>query len=229
MSWAAVTLALYGRVLRQALELMRKNWPVAGVLFVYSAVMSVAAAVAVPFGIIGGLLLSVVWAACVGSFLYLIEMIVRTGRVSGADLRRSAGAYLGDVLGVTFVLWVVFALAGPILRGLPQGGTILLLVGIGVLVFFNAVPELIYLGRSSSLELLVESSSSAELDRMVSRDHRARRLHVRRRVAASRVPPTSGRRRRAPRHLHDGGARSAILELRDRAGAMRFATACAIF
>jgi hypothetical protein len=127
MSWAGVTLALYGRVLRRATVAMRRNWPVAGVLFVYSAIMSAATALAMLLGILGGFLVSAVWAACVGSFLYLIEMIVRTGRVSLADLRRSAGAYLGDVLGVAFVVWVVFALAGPMLRGTPQGALILFL------------------------------------------------------------------------------------------------------
>jgi hypothetical protein len=157
VNWLAVTIALYGRVGRRAAALMRRNWPVAGVLFVYSAVMSVATVLALGLGIIGGLVVSALWAACVGSFLYLVEMIVRTGRVSGADLRRSAGAYLGDVLGVTFILWLLFTVAVPVLRGLPQGGAILLFVWLGVFVFFNAVPELIYLGHYSSVELLAQS------------------------------------------------------------------------
>src|SRR5437868_7937276 len=134
-----------------------RNWAVLGSLFVYAVVMSAATALAAALGILGGFLLSLVWAACVGSFLYLVEMIVRTGRVTLEDFRRSAGVYLWDVVGVTFVLWIVFRLLAPALGTFPQGPMLLLGLYLIVLVFFNAVPELIYLGRSSSLELLGES------------------------------------------------------------------------
>jgi hypothetical protein len=155
--WLAVTLALYHRILRRAAELTVRNWPVLGSLFVYALVMSAALALAPALGLIGGFLLSFVWAACVGSFLYLVEMIVRTARVTLDDFRRSAGAYLWDVVGVTFVLWIAFRLLAPVLATVPQGPMLLLGLNIVVLVFFNAVPELMYLGRCSSLELLGES------------------------------------------------------------------------
>jgi len=157
VSWLTITLALYGRTLRRAAELTMRNWAVLGSLFVYAVVMSAATAFAAALGILGGFLLSLVWAACVGSFLYLVEMIVRTGRVTLEDFRRSAGVYLWDVVGVTFVLWIVFRLLAPALGTFPQGPMLLLGLYLIVLVFFNAVPELIYLGRSSSLELLGES------------------------------------------------------------------------
>jgi hypothetical protein len=82
---------------------------------------------------------------------------VRSGRVTLDDFRRSAGVYLWDVVGVTFVLWIAFQLLTPALATIPQGRMLLLGLMLIVLVFFNAVPELIYLGRCSSLELLGES------------------------------------------------------------------------
>ena len=157
MSWLTITLALYRRALRRAAELTLRNWPVLGSLFVYAAVMSAATVLAAALGIVGGFLLSLVWAACVGSFLSLVEMIVRSGRVTLDDFRRSAGVYLWDVVGVTFVLWIAFQLLTPALATIPQGRMLLLGLMLIVLVFFNAVPELIYLGRCSSLELLGES------------------------------------------------------------------------
>ena len=157
MSWLTITLALYGRTLRRAAELTLRNWPVLGSLVVYAAVMSAATVLAAALGIVGGFLLSLVWAACVGSFLSLVEMIVRSGRVTLDDFRRSAGVYLWDVVGVTFVLWIAFQLLTPALATIPQGRMLLLGLMLIVLVFFNAVPELIYLGRCSSLELLGES------------------------------------------------------------------------
>jgi len=157
VSWLTITLALYRRTLRRAAELTLRNWPVLGSLFVYAAVMSAATVLAAALGIVGGFLLSLVWAACVGSFLSLVEMIVRSGRVTLDDFRRSAGMYIWDVVGVTFVLWIAFQLLTPALATIPQGRMLLLGLMLIVLVFFNAVPELIYLGRCSSLELLGES------------------------------------------------------------------------
>jgi len=157
VSWLAVTWELYGRALRRAGELTLRNWPVAGSIFLYALVMRAALPVASALGILGGFLLSLVWAACVGSFLYLVEMMVRSGRVSLDDVRRSAGAYVWDVVGVMFVVWIVFRLLAPALATIPQGPMLLLGLQLVVLVFFNAVPELIYVGRCSSLELLGES------------------------------------------------------------------------
>lgn len=157
MSWLTVTLALYRRTLARAAALTVRNWPVLGSLFVYAAIMSAALALAPLLGIVGGFLVSLVWAGCVGSFLYLVEMMVRTSRVTLDDFRRSAGAYLWDVVGVTFVLWLALRLLAPMLATIPQGPVLLFALNLVILVFFNAVPELIYLGRCSSLELLGQS------------------------------------------------------------------------
>jgi hypothetical protein len=157
VSWLTATFGLYRRTLARAAALTLRNWTVLGSLFVYSAVMSMAMALAPALGLLGGFLVSLVWAACVGSFLYLVEMMVRTSRVTLDDFRRSAGAYLWDVVGVTFVVWLAFRLVTPALATIPQGPMLLVGLNLVILVFFNAVPELIYLGRCSSLELLGQS------------------------------------------------------------------------
>lgn len=159
MSWLSVTFALYRRTFARAAALTLRNWPVLGALFVYGFALNVTLAVAPVLGILGGFLATLVWAACVGSLLYLVEMIVRTSRVTLQDFRRSAGAYLGDVVGVTFIVWIAFRLLGAALSTVPQGPVLLFALNVIVMVFFNAVPELIYLGRCSSLELLRESYS----------------------------------------------------------------------
>ena len=152
-----MTLKMYRKVFTRAGNLAAKNWPVLGSVFAYSAIMSVTTAFAVLLGILGGFVLSFVWAACVGSFLYLVEMIVRTSKVTLEDFRRSFGTYLWDVVGITFVFWIFFRLATPAIAQLPQGFLILLFVEIAGFVVFNAVPELIYMGHYSSLALLSES------------------------------------------------------------------------
>jgi hypothetical protein len=157
MTWLTTTLAMYGRVFRRAGALTLRNWPVAGTTFAYSLALAAAAIVAPQLGLVGGFLMSLVWAACVSSFLFMVEMMLRTGSVSWADFRRSFGVYLWDVVGVTFVLWVLFAVATPALATIPQGPGIILGLNLVIVVLFNAVPELIYLGHHSALELLTES------------------------------------------------------------------------
>jgi hypothetical protein len=157
VNWLTVTLALYRRAFTRAAALTWRNWPVLGSLFVYTFVMNIAVAFVPLLGFVGGILLSLVWAGCVGSFLYLVEMMVRTSRVTLEDFRRSAGAYLWDVVGVTFVVWLTVRVLSAVLATIPQGPILLLGLELIVLVFFNAVPELIYLGRASSLELLQQS------------------------------------------------------------------------
>jgi hypothetical protein len=157
VSWLSATLGLYRRVFTRAATLTWRNWPVFGSLFVYVLVMRVAFEFAPLLGFVGGMLLSLVWAGCVGSFLYLVEMMIRTSRVTLEDFRQSAGAYLWDVVGVTFVVWLTFLVLSTALASIPQGPMLLLGLNLIVLVFFNAVPELIYLGGASSLELLRQS------------------------------------------------------------------------
>ena len=157
MEFVLVTLHLYRRVFARAAELAARNWTVLGSVFVYAIVSVVAANTAGLFGPLAGIFSGLVWAACASSFLYLVEMIVRTSRANLDDFRRSFGAYLWDVVGVTFLLWIFFRLAEPAIVQLPQGPLILLCTRFLLFVLLNAVPELIYLGHYSSLQLLSES------------------------------------------------------------------------
>jgi hypothetical protein len=157
VEWLLVTLKIYRAVFARAGKLAARNWPVLGTVFVYSAIMTATVQLAVLLGFLGGFLIGLVWAACVGSFLYLVEMIVRTNKVTLADFRQSFTAYIWDVVGIMFVFWVFFALGTPVILQLPQGFLVLLFIQIALVVLFNAVPELIYLGRYSSLALLQES------------------------------------------------------------------------
>ena len=78
-----MTLALYRRAFSRAGQLALRNWPVLGTVFVYAVVMTTSVLVASRLGLLGGFLLSLVWASCVGSFLYLVVV---------ADLRRPAAS-----------------------------------------------------------------------------------------------------------------------------------------
>jgi hypothetical protein len=156
LEWLVVTLQIYRHVFARAASLATKNWPVLGSLVVYQFLRMIAAMLAMPLGIAGGLLVTFVQAACLGSFLYLVEMIVRTSRVTLDDFRHSFSRYLWDVVGVMFLLWL-FTLVSPAIAQLPRGGVILLFLRLLMFILFNAVPELIYLGHYTPTALLAES------------------------------------------------------------------------
>lgn len=153
----AITLAIYRRAFARGIVLAGRNWPVLLTIFVYSTVLAVGAYAAAFLGMAGGLVLSLLTSACLGSFLYLVEMIVRTNRVSVEDFTRSFGVYLWDVVGVTFALWLFWFVVTPMIVQAPQGRVIVLAINLVLVVLFNAVPELIYLGHSGVVTLLSRS------------------------------------------------------------------------
>jgi hypothetical protein len=164
VSGLAATVKMYQRVASRAASLAVRNWPVllsalayAAIMFVATLILGILASLGMGVMFLAGFAMSLVSAACAASFLYLVEMIVRTNRVTLADFQRSFGVYLWDVVGVAFVLWIVGRLLVPVLASLPQATLLLTALYVLVLVFGNAVPELIYLGHHSTLALLQES------------------------------------------------------------------------
>ncbi len=156
MDWLLTTLTIYKRVFGRGSVLMVRNWPMAATVFAYVGVMLVAGVVTRMVGLLGGIVAYLAVAVCAGSFLYCVEAIVRTGKATLADVRSSIGAYFSDVVGVMFALWI-FSLVGALLASSPMGPALIVFSGVLIFVFFNAVPELIYLGRHSTMDLLRES------------------------------------------------------------------------
>lgn len=148
---------MYRRVFLRAAELAMRNWWVLLSVFAYASIVWAATLLLPLLGIAGGFLFSLVWSACAGSFLYVVEMMVQTSRVTPQDFRASFGAYLWDVVGVSFVLWVFWMVVMPALQQMPQGYAVLQCIRLAGFVLFNAIPELIYLGRYTSLQLFSES------------------------------------------------------------------------
>ena len=157
VEWLSVTLSMYRKVFSRASILAAKNWPVLLTVLAYTALHYAATMIAIRMGMAGGFLMGFVNALCAGSFLYLVEMIVRTSKVSLEDLRSSIGQYLFDIIGVMFIFWILFFFLTPLLLQTEQGLLIFFFLRIVIFILFNAVPELIYLGHHSSTALLSES------------------------------------------------------------------------
>jgi hypothetical protein len=148
--WLGDTLAMYGRVFRRAAELLGRNWQVALLAAAYLVALAALGGVLAPFGLVGGLVWTTARAAACGSWLVFVEQVVRSGRANLGDLPSSFGAYFGDMLNIFFLLFL-----GQV--ALLQFPFLFILFLLAALVFLNAVPELVYLGRFSTMELLAES------------------------------------------------------------------------
>jgi hypothetical protein len=152
--WLGDTAALYADVFRRGAVLALRNWPVGLAVVGYGLLLLFARILTAPLGLAGGFIMYLVVVACASSWLSLVAEVIRSGRVRAGDVVTGFGTYLGDLLTVGFLLWLLSLLAQLVLAPFPL---LLIVFGLATAVFFNAVPELLYLGRHAAGELLVES------------------------------------------------------------------------
>jgi hypothetical protein len=152
--WLRDTAGLYRRVFDRGARLALRNWPVGLVVVVYGVVRDVTETLTAPLGLAGGLILYLVTVMCASSWLSLVAEVIRTGRVRLRDIPAGFTMYLNDLLTVFFILWGLSLIASIALGTFPLVAIVLVLAG---LVFLNAIPELVYLGRHPPAQLLVES------------------------------------------------------------------------
>jgi hypothetical protein len=149
-----VTLWLYATALSKSWDCLRKNWVVSFAPVIYGIILTVTGIVVGPLGMIGGLVYSLVSSACASSGLYLVKNLVESGKTDSNDFLNGFMAYLGELLTFFFILWLPMWAAANGLAGVPNGALIYLLLRLGLFLLLNAVPEMIYQGRVSGLELI---------------------------------------------------------------------------
>jgi hypothetical protein len=154
MKMIQVALWLYSSALQKSWQSVRKNWVVSLAPVVYGIILSVCITLVAPLGIIGGFIYSLVSAACASSALYLIKHLVDSGRTDINDFLTGFTVYIWDVITISFILWIPMQVAAMGLVSVPNGMLLFFLLRLGVFVLLNAVPELIYQGRASGLELI---------------------------------------------------------------------------
>lgn len=154
MKLVRATLVLYQEAaLAAGRAFTRSAWAFA-LLLVFFPVLWFLGTLLSPLGMLGGILLSLVNAACAGTYLATLQDALSLRRSVDVKLIRSNfSRYSGDVLSVLFPLWILQLLVG--LLGLPL---VPLLVGIAVGLFFNPAPEMIGRSRTRGLDLLGEAA-----------------------------------------------------------------------
>lgn len=154
MSWLSDTIAMYGRVFRRAGELTARNSPLLVMAVAYPMLLGIAQGLLAPLGTVGGVLWTLAAAAAASSVLAMMEGVVRAGRADLTDLPGSFTTYLAELINFFFLLFLLQFVAQLALRPFPF---LQIVFGLAVIVFLNAIPELIYLGRYASTDLLVQS------------------------------------------------------------------------
>jgi hypothetical protein len=154
-----VTLWLYATALSKSWDCVRKNWIVSFAPLAYGAILTVTGVIIGPLGMIGGLVYSLVSSACASSGLYLVKNMVESGKTDVNDFLNGFLAYLGELLTFFFILWLPMWAVANALAGVPNGALIYLLLRLALFLLLNAVPEMIYQGRASGLELIGASYS----------------------------------------------------------------------
>lgn len=152
--WFRDTAELYAGVFRRGAILALRNWPVGLAVVGYGLLLLGAQILTAPFGFLGGFIMYLVLVACTSSWLSLVAEVIRSGRVRATDVVTGFGTYLGDLLTVGFLVWVLSLTAELVLAPFPLLQIVFVLATV---VFLNAVPELLYLGRHAAGALLVES------------------------------------------------------------------------
>ena len=152
--WLGDTFALYGRAFRRGTTLAVRNWPVGLVVVLYGTLLGVIRFLVAPLGLVGGFLLYLATVACLSSWLSLVAEVIRVGRVRFQDVPTGFATYLNDLLTAGFLVWGLVFIASLVLAPFVF---LQIVFWLALLVFFNALPELIYLGRHSAAELLAES------------------------------------------------------------------------
>jgi hypothetical protein len=154
VSWLTDLFALYGRVLRRAMELTRRHWWLGLLAVAYVGIFVGAGLFASNLGFLGGFLVTLVMAALVSSWFVLIGHVVRSGRVTAADIQGSWFVHLGDVITFGFLLWALRQIGAIAFAELSY---VAIVFELALLVFLSAVPEQIYLGSESGAAIFVES------------------------------------------------------------------------
>lgn len=153
MSTLTATLQLYRKALEDAFQSIRRSyWAIAfllgafGVLFILMLTVGRA-------GIVGGFVIGFAYAGLTGWYLSLVEIAVQTRRtVKRTDIQETFGQYFSETISVMFLFFIPEFL---LTQAMPE--SLWILVPAACLAF-NPIPEMIYQGRTSGIEVIRDAA-----------------------------------------------------------------------
>lgn len=145
-------LCMNKEISKTAFKRMISNWPIIfigtgyGILVLVFSMLSSRLFIG-PLAIISGFLMAFLMAAIYSHYLYLIEQIIKKGKINTYDLKDGFLYYIRKIYGVFFVLWIASFLLNTV-----RVGSLSIILTYAAILVFNALPETIYLKRYDSME-----------------------------------------------------------------------------
>jgi hypothetical protein len=142
-----------------ALRRTARSWLAALSIPIYGFVFVLAARLLLPIPMLGSLLLGFVGAALCAGYLSLLASAVTGSAIRWSDLKNGLRA-IWDVVSVLFIIWIIGLVLRPIVTGAgSHGPAIAGIVQLAIAIFFNAVPETLYLGGERSIQAIKKSAA----------------------------------------------------------------------
>jgi hypothetical protein len=142
-----------------ALRRTVQSWLAALSIPIYGFVFILAARLLLPIPMLGSLLMGFVGAALCAGYLSLLASAVAGTAIRWSDLKNGLRA-IWDVVSVLFIMWIIGLVLRPIVAGAgSRGPAIEGIVQLAIAIFFNAVPETLYLGGERSVQAIKKSAS----------------------------------------------------------------------
>lgn len=135
-------LCMNKKIAKQSIELITKNWFMVFLGLAYATINMVAymfiSIIAIgPLAIVGGFLLAILSAALMSHYLYMLNQVIKTGKINKYDVKDGFMAYIWKIYGIYFIYWIVNLLLSRIQLGI--------VVPLILLLVLNVLPEVIYL------------------------------------------------------------------------------------
>lgn len=150
--------------LRKTSKLFLSNWAIVFTGFVYT-ILNIALFIIIGIlfsnsilGFFSGIISAIVSSAMISNFLYLLNQIMRYGKITFQDFKDGFTVYLWKVYGVLFIGWAASFLYGRIIEPViysinySLAGTLSFIISLLVLILMNALPETIYQKHYSAWE-----------------------------------------------------------------------------
>lgn len=135
-------------IIPKGIRLTIHNWPIVFTGLVYSIILMILLRVASLFWIFGGIIATLVQSAVISNYLYLVENIIRHGKITLEDFKHGFKVYIWKIYVIMIVIWFVnygvSLFLRPILNIRIGAISLWLLLQGAALILFNCLPEVIY-------------------------------------------------------------------------------------
>lgn len=141
------------KTIKKSSKLFLDNWSIVFTGFIYTTInMVIFTVIGFLFrgvlGLVGGLLGAIVMSAMISNYLYLLQNIIKHGKITIQDFKDGFKVYLWKIYGVLFIGWISSILLNmfisPILSRAISPRLISTIISVLLLILLNPLPESIY-------------------------------------------------------------------------------------